>query len=301
MKFRSVLFVTTVVLLLAVIAGFVVTAYGPAPASLAAPAPSIHSLGGGRYEAVIPAQPADTHNEEPSIDTYVDSTSPDSSYCTSTKVAVQYNSTGSGTRIQRAFVAFDLDAIPSEAIIDSATFNAYLYAAWGANPVTIYLRDVTEIWNCPLYWSAQPASTAYTWRSVSTVVGWRSWDVTTLVDQWKGKHFGTSPNYGLELRGPESGGSKNYHYRYFYTKNASSNHPYLKITYHLPATDTPTPTPTYTPTPTATATRTPTYTPTPTPTATRTPTCTPTSTPTPTGTPTTNPLSERIYLPLVDR
>ncbi len=304
MKSHPMLSVTTIILLLAVIAGFVVMVDNSAPASLAAPPPSIHSLGGGRYEAVIPAQPADTHNEEPSIDTYVDSTSPDSSYCTSSKVAVQYNSDQSGTILQRAFLSFDLSSIPADAIIDGATFNAYLYEAGGASPVTIYLREVTSNWNCPLYWDSKPASTSYTSASVKTTLGWKSWYVTSLVDKWKGKDFGTYPNYGLELRGPESGGSSYYHYRRFYTKNAGSNHPYLKIAYHLPATDTPTPTftptptpthtPTWTPTSTPVPTDTPTATPTPTWTPTRTPTRTPTSTPVPTDTPTATPIISQL-------
>ncbi len=302
MRFRSTLSVTTVILLLAVIAGFAVMADSSAPASLAAPAPGIRPLGDGRYEAIIPALPDNIYEGEPYIDTYVDSVAPDSSYCNNAKMAVEYNSTEFGIQLRRAFVSFNLSSIPANAIIDSGTFYAYLYDAWGANPVKIVLRQVTSYWNCPLHWPG-PNSTAYTFRWISTTPEWKSWPITTLVDSWKGKDFGTAPNYGLELQGPESGGANYYYYRYFDTRNAKGNHPYLMVVYHLPATNTPTPTATSTdtPTPTPTPTSTPTATPTSTPTPTPTPTSTPTSTPTPTATPTVNPISERSYLPLVNK
>ncbi|HEY64160.1 MAG TPA: DNRLRE domain-containing protein, partial [Caldilineae bacterium] len=223
-----------------------------------------HDLGHGRYVAIIPAlAPEDTYNQQPYIDTYVYSIAPGTSYCTSTKLAVQYNTGEFGTEYQRAFIGFHLSSIPSEAIIDSATFYAYLYDAWGANPVNIELRRVTANWGCPLYWPG-PKSVAAASRSVGLTAGWYTWDVTALVaNYWKGKNFGQDPNYGFELRGPETGGAKYYHYRYFRSKNASNGRPFLVVQYHLPATDTPTPTRT----PTATPTTTPTATPTPTATA----------------------------------
>ncbi len=285
MRSRSMLSVTTVILLLAVIAGLAVMVDNSAPASLAAPPHSIRSLGGGRYLAIVPA---DTSHLEPYIDTYVDSTTPGTSYCTDPKLAVQYNGDQSGEKYQRVFAGFKLSSLPGDAVIDGATFNAYLYDAWGASPVTIYLREVTSNWNCPLKWPG-PKSVPRTSIPMKTILGWKSWDVTSLVDKWKGKDFGTYPNYGLELRGPESGGSSYYHHRYFYSADAGSNHPYLKIAYHLPATNTPTPTPPPTSTPTTTPTATPTATATSTPTPTRTPTSTPTPTDTPTPTPTPTP------------
>ncbi|NOZ30065.1 MAG: DNRLRE domain-containing protein [Chloroflexi bacterium] len=223
------------------------------------------------HTVIIPAAgPEGTYNQQPYIDTYVYSVAPSTSYCTSAKLAVQYNSSEFGTEYQRAFVGFHLSSIPADAIIDSATFYAYLYDAWGASPVNIELRQVTANWGCPLYWPGPKTVPAIS-RSVGLTIGWYTWDVTALVaNYWKGKDFGQAPNYGFELRGPETGGAKYYHYRYFRSKNATSGRPYLVVQYHLPATDTPTPTatptrtPTRTPTPTATPTRTPTRTPTPT-------------------------------------
>ncbi|HEY66431.1 MAG TPA: S8/S53 family peptidase [Caldilineae bacterium] len=255
-----------------------------------------------RHTAIISmVGPEDTYNQQPYIDTYVDSLTSSTSYCTSMKLAVQYNSSEFGAQYQRAFIGFHLSSIPSDAIIDSATFYAYLYDAWGASSVNIELRRVTTNWGCPLYWPG-PKSVPTASRSIGTKVGWYSWDVTALVaNYWKGKNFGQDPNYGFELRGPETGGAKYYHYRYFRSKNASSGRPFLVVQYHLPATDTPTPsrtptdTPTSTPTLTPTGTPTPTSTPTPSRTPTRTPTLTPTHTPTwtPTMTPTYTPTPTR--------
>ena len=90
----------------------------------------------------------------------------------------------------------------------SATFYAYLSESSGAASVTIDLRRVVSDWLCPLDWGDKPKSVVYTDRTVGTAVGWRSWTVTDLVrDYWRGKNFGSSPNFGLELRGPETGGA----------------------------------------------------------------------------------------------
>ncbi|NOZ71995.1 MAG: DNRLRE domain-containing protein, partial [Chloroflexi bacterium] len=228
------------------------------PTDAKAPQPGVYPLDDSRYLAIIPAgaMPADTYTTEPYIDTYVDSVATNSSFCTNTKLAVQYNGSEFGDELQRAFLGFHLSSIPSDAIIDSAFFRVYLYDAWGANPVNISLREVTAKWSCPLYWTG-PKSLYFKAIAVSTTSGWKSWDITALVNKWKGKNFGVYPNYGFELRGPESGGSKYYYYRYFRSKNASTSKPYLIVTYHLPPTNTPTPTRTPTPKPTNTPTPTP--------------------------------------------
>jgi len=279
--------IASMLILLTIVGAFIVVSIPPA-STLAAP--GVHPLSDGRYLAIIPAvnAPASACDTSPYIDTYTDSTAPASSYCTSPKMAVQYNRTEFSVRLQRSFVAFDLDDIPEDAVIDSAAFHVYMYEGWGASAVSISLREITGDWNCPLYWGDMPSSTYDSQLSVSNVPGWQAWNVKDLVDKWKGKRFATAPNYGLELRGPEKGGSAFYHYRYFDSKNAKGNHPYLSVTYHLP------PTPTPTRAPTATPTRTPT--PHPTSTPTRTPTSTPTSVPVHTPTPTN---VGRLYLPLM--
>ncbi|KPL17047.1 MAG: hypothetical protein AMJ93_15185, partial [Anaerolineae bacterium SM23_84] len=210
-----------------------------------------YHLGNGRYMAVIPAVPAlaATYDQEPYIDTYVDSAVPSTSYCNDGRLRVRYSEDEFGySYYARSFLGFHLASIPSNATVSSARFYAYLESGGGRSTVTIALRRVVSSWNCPLYWNTKPKSTTYSSASVSTKPGWRSWDVTSLVQNyWLGRNFGTSPNYGFELRGPESGGSANHHWRNFYSKNATSGHPHLVVEYGLP-----------TATPTATRTRTPT-------------------------------------------
>jgi hypothetical protein len=259
-----------------------------------------YHLGNGRYMAVIPAVPAlaATYDQEPYIDTYVDSAVPSTSYCNDGRLRVRYSEDEFGySYYARSFLGFHLASIPSNATVSSARFYAYLESGGGRSTVTIALRRVVSSWNCPLYWNTKPKSTTYSSASVSTKPGWRSWDVTSLVQNyWLGRNFGTSPNYGFELRGPESGGSANHHWRNFYSKNANSGHPHLVVEYGLP-TATPTATRTRTPTRTLTRTRTLTPTPTRTPTRTATPTVTPTSTNTPTATRTKTPTSTPTNTP----
>jgi len=228
-------------------------------------APQHYSLGNGRYMAIIPAVgPQDTYSQQPYIDTYVASDYPGTSYCTAGSLQVEYNGLiGRGATAlrpqpgewyHRAYLGFHLSSIPSNATVTSATLYTYLYEAGGTSSVFISLRRVTSPWSCPLYWSTQPASAGYTGRSVGTNLGWKTWSITSLVQNyWLGRNFGTSPNYGLQLRGPETGGISNFHWRYFRSKNASSGRPYLVVVYEV-ATPTPTPTSTRTPTPTPTPT-----------------------------------------------
>lgn len=78
-------------------------------------------------------------------------------------------------------------------------------------------------------WNNKPSSSSYTGYGAQT--GITGWAVTSLVqDYWVGRNFGTSPNFGLELRGPESG---NYYLKRFYSFNAGSNRPYLVVTDNL--------------------------------------------------------------------
>jgi CSLREA domain-containing protein len=244
-----------------------------------------YDLGNGRYLAIIPAAPglAETYDQQPYIDTYVDSATPKSAYCTNAKLAVGYFSDEFGIHRQRTMIGFHLSSIPANAVVTSARFYAYLFAATGQSSVAVYVRRVTTGWDCPLYWDALPSSTGYTSQSVSSKPGWRNWNVTSVVQNyWLGRNFGVSPNFGLQLRGSETGGSLNYFTRHFRSKNASSNRPHLVVEYAFP---TPTRTATRTPTRTAIPSKTPTHTLTRVPTRTAIPSKTPTRTATATAMP----------------
>jgi len=67
---------------------------------------------------------------------------------------------------------------------------------------------------------------------VDSQLGLKSWDVTALVQgYWLGRAFGASPNFGLELRGPETG---SFYLRSFYASEAKQYRPYLIVSYSLP-------------------------------------------------------------------
>jgi len=182
-------------------------------------------LGDGRHMAVIPASSGSelnaTFTGNPTIDTYVDSYT-GLGYCSDSELHVSYSyAPDSPPRqpgglqsldevFERSFLGFNLSSIPSDAVVSSATFYAYLKPRAQGNSF-IAIRRVTASWNCSQGWPG-PASASYTGKSVGTDAGWKSWTVTSLVrNYWLGKNFGTSPNYGLEMRGQESGGLSYYH------------------------------------------------------------------------------------------
>ncbi len=187
-------------------------------------------------DAVHPSQT--TVNLNPVADAYVRQVAPTTNYGSATHLDVQNYDGVEFPDDRRSYVAFDLSNIPSNAIITSAGFKAYLYDAQGLSNVYIQLRRVTSTWAYnTVTWNNRPSSSSYSGINVGTQAGMKGWDVTNLVqDYWVGRNFGTSPNFGLELRGPESGG---YHLRSFRSANATSNRPYLVVSYDLP---TPTPT-----------------------------------------------------------
>lgn len=153
-----------------------------------------------------------------------------------------------------AFVFFNLySLIPKTAKVTKATLRLYLESGSGEEKVCMSLHRVMQSWheltinasNQPPY-AEWPNATHY----VDKTVGWKSWDVTSLVQSWVA---GTDPNYGVAVRGPEEG---KWWSRTFSSKEGS--HPPVLEVYVISSTPFPTPTGTSTPTPTPTPTSTPT-------------------------------------------
>ncbi len=193
-------------------------------------------------DAVAPDQT--TLTLYPVADAYVRQTLPTTNYGSETNLDVQNWDNAEFPDDRRSYVGFNLSRIPSNAIITSAGFKAYLSEAQGLTSVYVQLRRVTSSWAYnTVTWNNKPSSTSYSGINVGTQSRVYGWDVTSLVQNyWKGRNFGTSPNFGLELRGPESG---SFYLRRFNAWNAGSNSPSLIVSYRLP---TPTPTATRTPT-----------------------------------------------------
>ena len=209
-----------------------------------------YQVGENQFVAVIPASAGltDVYNQPPVRDTYVSLAAPSSSFCSDDQLRVIYDP----YKITcRAYLGFDLSSIPSDAVVTSAYFYAYLIRASGLTSVNINLMRVTTAWNCPLYWGTQPDVTGATSANVNNTLGEKVWTVTSLVQNfWLGRNLGTSPNFGMALIGPESGDS---YFRSFGSAE-SSQPPKLVVNYTRPTI---TPTPTISPTPTVTPTPTP--------------------------------------------
>ncbi len=180
---------------------------------------------------------------------------------------------------RRSYLRFSLSSIPSNAIVASAELRLHLTGGNGP-VVTISIYQVNSAWTSDeLTWNNQPAvGDVRSSTAIGTSVGWRTWTVTSLVQEWVN---GDTANRGVSVRGPEASSVE---WQRVFDSSQTSNDPELVITYDLPtATPTRTVTRTRTRTPTRTSTRTPTRTRTITATRTRTPTPTPTSTATATS------------------
>jgi len=243
-------------------------------------------------------------------DTYMDKYRQNEKYSRDPSIHIGYKQRYAG------IIKFNLDPIPPEASIQSATLEMYA-SAWSKRlPVAVYYITRTNVVS-EVTWLM--ASTTLPWGQpgcedttsdrcaeyedleiIDTVPQWFQWDLTAVVQDWVN---GTLPNNGVLIR---EDSAYNEGSVYFASSEASDleHRPRLVVRYQGPApiytaTPTPTSTPTNTPTntPTPTNTNTPTHTPTststptltPTPTRTHTPTCTPTNTSTPTNTPTSTP------------
>jgi hypothetical protein len=193
---------------------------------------------------------------------------------------------------------FDLSKLPADATVIKAILELDQTSAYGDVPYPIWPYAISDGWEeTAVTWKTQPPSLTEgdPESYLDTASGWKSWDVTKIVQAWAG---GTMTNWGILLLGDKDKGEG----LHIFSSRSGKTPPSLTIEYTTPPTATPTPTDTptatatRTPTPTPTLTPTPTATPTPTDTptatATHTPTPTPTLTPTPTATPMATPCSD---------
>ncbi|MGC8828095.1 MAG: DNRLRE domain-containing protein, partial [Anaerolineae bacterium] len=165
---------------------------------------------------------------------------------------------------QEMLLRFDLSGIPRDAVITSAqmhlyfgersavdTMNAWVYAVnrrWVESEATWGQASIGENWSVggangvPGDRRGEPAA-----MTLLTGLGWVSWDITSLVQEWVS---GALPNEGVLIRG-EAGVHPYVRYSAYSREYADAGkRPYISVSYFIP-TPTPTPTPIYTPTPTA--------------------------------------------------
>jgi hypothetical protein len=119
------------------------------------------------------------------------------------------------TDLQRALMQFDLSAIPTNAIIVSATLKLHATAIGGTLNIAAYQlqqpwTETGVTWNqssSGVNWSA--AGGAYNATPLDTVTtnatGEHAWDITSLAQDWVAT---TQPNYGVVVASPDGGGNR---------------------------------------------------------------------------------------------
>jgi hypothetical protein len=160
---------------------------------------------------------------------------------------------------------FDLSSIPAGATIQDATLHLYLtqfdstgdstytvtaHKVINKNPVvnrgTGYTYDGANAWtpntcgyhNVPL--AQADVSPPYDRRSIDKTLGYKSWDLKALVQEWVSH---PSTNFGLLLNSDPA--KRRDRYRYFSSieEPDAGKHPYLRVTYSAPQTTYCTPVP----------------------------------------------------------
>jgi hypothetical protein len=138
--------------------------------------------------------------------------------------------------IYRAYLQFDLDSIPDDAVILDARLGLYYYNSITTNTGEIGAYLVEESWNeGTITWNNQPAVSttaedelSLSGSSINVFVYWYIGDVV------KGWWDGSIPNYGVMLRETDEGG---WHaWKYFRSSDwgSASFRPKLEVLYYDP-------------------------------------------------------------------
>ena len=204
-------------------------------------------------------------------DAFTSSTNPSSNYGGSNPLLLSYS--GEPFWVDYILVRFDVaSALPSGAIIDSATIQTYKQDEdpWRTYAVNAGAYFVTSPWTegAVTFYSRPSSASIGVNAQIGASIGWYYWAATSFATTWQADPLN---NYGVEIQSRTVPGD----YRIDFTsREGGGNGPKLVVNYHLPATPTSTATPDLGErTPTATQTRHP-----PEETATPTPTATPHST-----------------------
>ncbi len=138
-----------------------------------------------------------------SKDTFLSSSRPNSNFGGSTNLRMGWES--GIYDAMRPMIQFDLNGIPSNATIRSATLYIYLFQAIPSNDSNMGFRaqfvrsswsEGGVTWNNANYLGG----TALPLEDSNSAVGWKSTDVTSLVHTWQS---GSQPNHGLIITGDE--------------------------------------------------------------------------------------------------
>jgi hypothetical protein len=139
--------------------------------------------------------------------------------------------------IDRSFIKFDLTTIPPGSKITLA--RLYLYMAIPPpSSRELYCHRVADSWTeGTITWGTQPDVTFdhYPFISTGTSAGWLYWDTTYWVEKFAAKDSITSEdNYGWRIRDKSEDSPMPYGCIEMYSREASSNKPYLQVNYYPP-------------------------------------------------------------------
>jgi hypothetical protein len=162
-------------------------------------------------------------------DAFISSLHPNSNYGTWTTMGLGWqNSTYNAMRM---LMEFNLSAIPSNAIISNAEIFVYQNSSNPSNDSPMGFKAQ--------YMKSQWSETGVTWNNanylggteigvgeLSNALGWKSGNVTDMVERW---YSGAQSNYGLIMTGDE--GPQNNRSRFLRSRQWSGYAPYIKVTY----------------------------------------------------------------------
>lgn len=209
-------------------------------------------------DPTVSLKSSSVHYATQTYDTDIYSQYPDDNYGGNNYAWVGVN-TGTANVIRALFRFGEVDSIPSSCTVRSAVLRLYndaiLSGSSGASTRYYEVHEVTRPWTEGTGTDAVPGTDGATWNTYDGTnpwltpggdfgseiyarcdipaggnVGWRQFNLTSLVDAWvKGK-----PNNGIiiKLSDADEAGGQTYGHK-FHTYEDASNFPVLKVTYYL--------------------------------------------------------------------
>lgn len=180
--------------------------------------------------AAADAPQVETRVFRPVADTYVDSANPTQSFSDADTLQILRLIFGSTTLQQRAYLRFNLAAIPRGSSVQNVALELHQTVGSG-NPV--HVHRIAAPWNAgQTTWSNQPAATSWdVWSapaSTNAYIAYTSSALTALVQDWVND---PDANFGLMLDTLATTGDA----RAFHSvENPAQQPPLLRVTFQLP-------------------------------------------------------------------
>lgn len=138
-------------------------------------------------------------------DTFVTSGLPDTNWGSNSNLRLGFNLTNN-FQAQRMLMRYDFSSIPSQAVINSATFRIFQHTVSPSNdaPMGFQARFLNSAWNeNQVTWNSHSPDwgSVFITSSILSELGWREADARDLVREWVN---GGRPNFGFIVIGDET-------------------------------------------------------------------------------------------------